>query len=198
MPKASRAIELVASHCDIVERLDLVPPSASVRGLWHRNIETQLERAGHLPAYRDYFGTATFAALTYYPLTDYIVRIACAGALMESPARVHEGMYLLARNNATAFAQSLLGRALFRLLARDPVRLSEQGLAARRQSHTYGHWGLVRHGPNEIEMTYEDEYQWIEWIVAGSAHGTFEACGLQARFETRLRSRFSGSTFVRW
>src|SRR5260370_12575544 len=162
MVRTSPALDLVAPHCDIVERLELVPPSACCRGIYFRNVEAQVERAGRLGLYRELFGGDRYSALPYYPLTDYLLRIACAGAIVESPERVHEGMFAVARSNAATFAQSLLGRALFRLLARDPVRLSEQGLAAPRQSHTYGHWVIKRPGPNEIEMIYEDEYQWIE------------------------------------
>jgi uncharacterized protein (TIGR02265 family) len=198
MSKVSRALDLVAPHCDIIDRLKLVPPSATVRGIYFRNVESQVERAGHLDAYRVYFEGDRYSSLPYYPLADYMIRIAVAGAIVESPPRVHEGMFAVARGNAATFGQSLLGKMLFRLLSRDPVRLTEQGLAARRQSHTYGHWGIVRHASNAIEMVYEEEYQWIDSVIAGAAHGTFEACGIAAQFETRMRTRFSGSTFVRW
>lgn len=198
MPALSRAIELVAPHCDIVERLELVPPSASVRGLFFRSIETQLERAGLLDAYRVYFDGDDYSSLPFYPLTDYLVRLACAGAILETPARLHDGIFALARSNATVFAQSLLGRALIRLLARDPTRLMEQGLAAKRQTHNYGHWDIVRHDGRTFEMRYTDEYQWIESAMAGAAHGTFESCGITAQIETQLRGRFHGSTLVRW
>ena len=198
MATTARALDLVSPHCDIVERLELVPPSASVRGIYFKNVVTCVERAGCLDAYRAYFGKDDYGSLPYYPLTEYMIRIACAGALVRSPERVHEGMFAIAYGNSVSFAQSLLGRALFRLLARDPVRLTEQGLAARRQSNSYGHWSLIRHSPTEIEMTYENEYQWIESIVAGAAQGTFEACGLKARLETTMRDRFNGSTRVSW
>lgn len=198
MPAPSAAIELVAPYCDIKDRLALVPPSASCRGIYFKNVEAQVERAGGIRHYRELLGEDRFSALPYYPLSDYLLRLAVAGAIVATPERVHDGMFAVARGNAAAFASSLLGRALFRLLARDPVRLSEQGLAARRQSHTYGHWAIVRHGDNALEMVYSDEYQWIESVMAGAARGTFEACGIDAQFETRMRSRFNGSTFIRW
>jgi uncharacterized protein (TIGR02265 family) len=107
-------------------------------------------------------------------------------------------MYAVARGNATTFGQSLLGKALFRLLSRDPVRLTEQGLAARRQSTTYGEWELVRKGPREIEMIYHAEYMWIESAIAGAALGSFESCQTTPRIETLLRDKYNGSTVVRW
>jgi uncharacterized protein (TIGR02265 family) len=198
MDGSSRALELVAAHCDIVERLKAIPPAAAVRGIFFRNLERQVENAGRLPAYRALFGDDRYASLPFYPLGDYLVRLAYAGALVESPEALHRGMFSIARSYATTFAESLLGRALIRLLSRDPVRLSEQGLAAKRQTHNYGHWEIVCHGPGQIEMRYEDEFQWIESVMAGAASGTFESCGITAHFETQMRGPYQGSTFVRW
>jgi uncharacterized protein (TIGR02265 family) len=193
-----RAFDLVAAHCDIVERLKLVPPTARLRGMLFRSIETQLEIRGRLEAYRKYFPHDSYSSIPFYSLRAYILRVAVAGALSASPQRLHEGMYDLSRGNARAFADSLIGGALIRLLARDPVRLTEQGLAAQRQMASYGRWAIVRHGGRELEMQYRDEYVWIESVVAGSAAGTFESCGIRAELETRLSGRFSGCTVVRW
>jgi uncharacterized protein (TIGR02265 family) len=192
------ALDLVAPHCDIVERLGLVPPTARLRGMLFRAIEMELERRGRLEAYRVFFPNDCYASIPFYSLRDYLQRVAVAGALVASPRCVHDGMYDLSRGNATAFADSLIGRALIRLLARDPVRLTEQGLAAQRQMASYGRWAIVRHGERAIEMQYRDEYVWIESVMAGSAAGTFESCGIRAELETTLSEPFSGRTMVRW
>jgi uncharacterized protein (TIGR02265 family) len=192
------ALDLVAPHCDIVERLALVPPTARLRGLLFRAIETQVERRGRLDRYRAFFPHDRYSSIPFYSLSEYIHRIAVAGALVASPRTVHEGMYDLSRGNAVAFAESLIGRALIRLLARDPVRLTEQGLAAQRQMASYGRWAIVRRGERVLEMQYQDEYVWIESVMAGSAAGTFESCGIRADLETTLSGRFSGATIVRW
>lgn len=192
------ALELVAPHCDIEERFELVPPTARLRGLYFKSVHEALQRAGKFDRYKEYFPNDRYSAIPYYPLTDYMLRVAVAGAIYASPEKLHEGMFDIARGNANAFMTSLLGRAMLRLLARDPVRVSEQGLAARRQSWAYGHWDLVRHSARYIEMVYRNEYQWIESVVAGAAQGTFEACGLKPTLETRLVDRFNGSTHIRW
>ncbi|HSQ67614.1 MAG TPA: TIGR02265 family protein [Polyangiaceae bacterium] len=191
------ALKLVAAHCDIEERIKLVPPTARVRGVLFRPIHTQLEKRGLLEPFDAYFRDKR-AAMPFYPLTDYLLRLAVAGALVTTPERLHEGMFEISKGNAREIADSLLGRALLRLLARDPVRLTEQGLAARRQTMAYGHWSIVRHGERSIEMVYENEYTWIESAIAGSAVGTFEACGLTPQIETRLVDRFNGSTRIEW
>ncbi len=198
MTQADRAVALVDPHCDLVERLALVPPSARVRGLYFQSIRAEVAKRGQATEYGRYFPDDRYSAFPFYPLTELLVRLACAGALVAGPARVHEGMALVARANARAFIDSLLGRLLLRMLARDPVRLTEQGLAARRQSVTYGRWEIRRPGPRAIEMVYANEYWWIESALAGAAQGTFEACGLDVELATTLVDRFNGSTFIRW
>ena len=193
-----RAVELVAPHCDIVERLRLVPPSAQARGIWIKNIEQQVERLGRTASYREYFPNDHYSSLSFYPVADLLIRSSCAGALVASPERVHEGMALITKSNAKSFMGSLLGRMMLRVFSRDPVRLLEQALAARRQSCAYGHWELRQHSDHELEMVHENEYWWIESAVAGAAQGTFEACNISAQIETKLVDRFNGSTFFRW
>jgi len=192
------ALELVGPHCDIEDRLQRVPPAARVRGLYFKSLEASMKHAGQLERYRGLFPDDRWSSMGLYPLAFWMLRLACAGALAASPERVHQGMHELLRSNATTFASSLLGRTMLRLLARDPVRLAEQGLAARRLTHLYGHWEILRHGPRCIEMIYREEYVWIESAVAGSALGAFEACGLEPSLETRLKDRFNGSTLIRW
>jgi uncharacterized protein (TIGR02265 family) len=197
MPE-NRAIALVASHCDIVERLEVVPPSAQVRGVWIRAIERQLSKRGRLDVYRDYFPDDQYSALGFYPLADCLVRLASAGAIIASPARVHEGMSIIMRGNAEAFMDTLLGRVMLRVLSRDPVKLFEQGIAARRQSCTYGRWELRQVRERELEIVQLDEYCWIESALAGAAAGTFASCGLVGEVHTKLVDRFNGSIFLRW
>jgi uncharacterized protein (TIGR02265 family) len=193
-----RAVALVAPHCDIVERLNDVPPSARVRGLYFKSVLNVLRQLGRLPAFEEYFPAERRSSLTFYPLGDYLVRLAVAGAVVRSPAELHDGIHEITRQNASAFATSLLGRVLTRILDRDPVRLTEQGLAARRQSTSYGEWQVARRGATEIEMIYHAEYMWIESAIAGAATGTFEGLQIQPRLSTTLIDKYNGSTVVSW
>jgi len=199
MPARSpQALDLVAPYCDIVDRLRFVPPSAGVRGVFFRNVEAQVERMGQSAAYRAYFPKDRYASLPYYPLSDFMLRLACAGALVASPAQVHQGMRQITHSNATTFVESLLGRALVRMLSRDPLRLAEQGLAARRQTHSYGRWRLVRSSERSVQMLYEDEFLWIDSAVHGAAEGTYIACDTEVRLATQLTSRYTGQTTICW
>lgn len=194
----SRAWKLVAPHCDIEERIRHVPPSATLRGMWHRSVLTALKQTGKIEEYNEYFPNERWSMLTFYPLSAYMVRLAVAGALIASPTNLHQGMFEALRLNSTIFVSSILGRTLLRILAKDPVRLTEQGMAARRQSTNYGEWAIVSRGPNHIETIYRSEYVWIDSAIAGSAVGTFEACNLKASLQTQLDDRFNGSTLITW
>jgi uncharacterized protein (TIGR02265 family) len=194
----TRALALVAAHCDIEERLPIVPPSARIRGIYFGAIEKQLSAHAALEGYRAYFPADRFGSLSFHSLREYMVRIACAGALVASPVCVHEGMSIIARGNARAFIESVLGRLLLRVLSGDPMRLMEQAVAGRRQSTNYGHWEWVRHSDRAVEVIYRQEYLWIESAIAGAGLGTFEACGLPAHVEHRLVDRFNGSSLFTW
>ena len=192
------ALELVSPYCDIEDRLTLVPPSAAVRGLYLGALPKLLAQEGKRELYDSYFGGERISGVRRYPLRDYLVRLAVAGASLCGPEQLHQGINKLWQTNAVTFTESPMGRVMLRLLSRDPLRVSEQGLAARRQMFFYGHWEIVRHGPRHIEMVYREEYIWIESAMAGGAIGTFVACGVEASVETKLVDRFNGSTIITW
>lgn len=192
------ALEFVAPHCDIRARLRSVPGSALVRGLLFRPISSALSEAGKLDEYAARFSSFHYESVTFYPLADYMVRLASAAALLRSPRELALGIRDISRRNAKDFAASLLGKALIEELADEPLRLLEQGLAMRRQTCGYGRWELVRHGPRELEVRYFDEYLWIEDALTAAAIGTFDACSIKPTVETRLRDPYNGSTYFCW
>jgi uncharacterized protein (TIGR02265 family) len=191
------AIESLCRHCDLVERLTLVPPSAKVRGLYFRSIEHVLGRAGCADRFSAMF-PERFAAVLWHPAADFLVRLAVGGALLAGPEDVHKGMFEIGRRNALAFAESLLGRAMLRFLDRDPKRLLRQAIAGRRQSYSYGHWELEFAGERKAVVTMEEEYLYVDSYLMGAAEGTFEAVGVPVRTECVLRDRFNGRHFLQW
>ena len=197
-PSASAALDLIAPHCDILERLRDVPPSARVRGLYFKSVLNVLERLDKLDQFARLYPLQPRSALKFYPVKDYLVELATAGAIVTSPSDLHQGILEITRRNAAAFSASVLGRVLIRVLAHDPVRVTEQGLAARRQSTSYGDWHLERHGPRDISMVYHAEYMWIESAIAGAATGTFESCNITANVDTTLDDKYNGCTRITW
>lgn len=193
----SEGVRKLVSHCDLEERLPLVPASAKLRGLYFKNNLTVLRDAGLEDEYRRYF-PETHSAVRWYPVSDFLERLAVAGALLCGPENIHEGMQRIGHNNAMAFAESLLGRTLLRLLARDPVKLLKQSVAGRRQSCTYGRWEVVFLEPGCAELTMFEEYLWLESNVLGAAIGTFNSVGREVSVEVEVFSRFEGKHTLRW
>lgn len=193
------AIELVSPHCDIESRLEVVPPSARIRGVYIKSVSTVLQAAGCFGEYERLFPNESWSSFKAYPLSTHLIRLAAGGAVLAgTPEKVHEGMWEIGRNNAIAVSSSLLGRTMLRLLSKDPVKLTEQGLAARRQTCLYGWWGIKARGERMLEVEYRNEYMWLESAIAGAAIGTFEVCDIDPQVETRLDDRFNGSTLIRW
>lgn len=191
-----RALDLVGAHCDLEQRLRDIPPSARVRGLWVRSFENALIRKGAFGNYLEMFGDRA-SAVGWHACADVVARLAVAGALYASPAETKAGMRALARAQAVAFSESVLGRALIRLLSPDPVRVLQQGAAARRQTCNYGRWEH-EFGPNRALVHCHDEYCWLDSQVLGSAEGTFETIGVEAKLELRLRDPYSGVIDITW
>lgn len=187
----------VFAHCDLEDRLTVLPPSARNRGLFFRNIEQVVEKAGHGERYRLMFPERCRSML-WYPAADYLTRIAVGGALISGPENVHQGMSLIGRRNAIAFAESLLGRMMVRLLSRDPKKLLKQGVAGHRQSSSHGDWSLEITGDRSAVMSMREEYVYIESHYLGAAEGTFEAIGLSVNVEVQLDDRFNGRHILRW
>ena len=180
------AIEYVEPHCDLVERLRALPPSAHVRGVVFTSIKEALRRTGKLEEFGAQFGAFRYESLALYPLAEYMVRLASAGAFLRSPQAVYEGIGEISRLNAAEMTKRLLGQALLHELAAEPERLLEQGLAMRRQVCKYGRWELLTHAPRHVEVRYVDEYVWIRQAWTYAALVTFEGCSIKTRITTTL------------
>src|SRR5579859_8053211 len=103
--------------CDLAERLPLLPPSAKSRGVYLVGIDRVLAKTGSFDKFKALFPQRP-SAIPWFPTSDFLVRLAVAGALLAGPERVHQGMLEIGRGNAVTFAESLLGRVLIRLLDR--------------------------------------------------------------------------------
>jgi uncharacterized protein (TIGR02265 family) len=196
MKREERISELVA-HTDLSQRRALVPASAKLRGLYFKNNLTVLRREGLEAEFRELY-PESHSAVRWYPVVDFLERLAVAGALLAGPANVHEGMRSIGENNAMAFAESLVGRAMLRLLARDPIKLLRQSMAGRRQSCTYGRWDLESLEPGEAKLRMYEEYLWLESNILGAATGTFKAVGVDVEVGLQLNSAFEGVVTMRW
>lgn len=188
----------LTSHCDLAQRLQGIPSSARVRGLYFRSILQVLREAGRADEFEQLFGTREYVALGWYPATDFLTRLAVGGALLESPERVHQGMYRIGKRHAYAFCESLLGQLMIRQLANDPHRLLRQGRAARNQSLTFGRWTFENTGSRSAVVSMCGEYVWIESNLVGAAVGTFEAIGATVDVTCEIERPFEGKHHLSW
>ena len=197
MDARGQAIAEVARYCDVEERLPLIPASAMTRGMYFRSIDEQLAAAGKADRFREIF-PKRYAALGWYPTREFLCHLTVGAGELLDPARVHEGMFELGRRNARAFADGVLGKLMLRVLARDPVKILKQGLAARRQSAKPARWELEFPDERTAVMDLIQEYAYIESYELGAAHGTFEAIDVPVRIECTLQDRFVGKHVLRW
>jgi len=191
------ALAEVSQHCDLRERLALVPPSALMRGQYFRSIEAELGTSGKAARYRALFPERR-AALGWYPMSDFLKHLTVGAALLRSPSQVHDGMFQLGRGNAKMFTESVLGRLMLRLLSREPQRVLRQALAGRRQSAKPARWELIFPEERVAVMSLIEEYGYIESYLFGAAHGTFEMIQVPVRIECVMEERFSGKHIFRW
>jgi uncharacterized protein (TIGR02265 family) len=190
-------LEEASVYCDILTRRELVPHSAKVRGVYFQSIEGALRKAGKLERYKA-LCPESFATALWHPCTDFLEQLVIGGALLRGPEGVHAGMFDIGRHNTVAFAGSLLGRLLLRVLSRDPKRLLEQGASARRQGSAYGQWSLTFLSDHSAVVEMRDEYAYIESYLLGAAKGMFETIAVPARVEAELDSAFNGRHILRW
>ena len=187
----------VAEHCDLEWRLAQVPASARIRGFYYRAIRTALEPAGKWDEYASLLPERR-APVASYPVADFLRRVCVAGAILESPENVHEGMRRIAHGNAVAASESLLGRVMIRLLSGDPKRLLHQGISVRRQSCLYGRWSLEFPSDSQAIMTMTDEYIWPDSYMLGAAQGTMATLPYPVSIRAELITPFSCRTYFSW
>jgi uncharacterized protein (TIGR02265 family) len=190
-------IRQLVEHCDLDARLKSVPASAQLRGLYFKNTIAVMKKENLLDEYSGLF-PETYSAVRWYPVSDFLQRLAVAGALLEGPENVHHGMLQIGRHNAAAFAKSLLGQTVLKLLSRDPQKILKQACAGRRQSCRYGRWEVEFPEPNMAVMHMFEEYLWIESNVLGAAEGTLEGTGCTFDVRYEVDSAFQGRHILKW
>ncbi len=197
MDGRENALAEIAKHCDVQDRLLVLPPSALCRGLYFRSIENVLAEAGRADAYRALF-PERFSALGWYSMHDFIERLVIGAGFLLGPERVHEGMFEIGRRNARAFSEGVLGRLMLRLLSKEPRKVLKQAIAGRRQSAKPARWELSFPEERSAVMSMVEEYLYLDHYLLGAARGTFEMIDVPVRIECVLEDRFSGKHVFRW
>jgi uncharacterized protein (TIGR02265 family) len=190
--------EAAAAHCDIVERLTLVRDDQRVRGVWFAMLRDEVRRRGFGGQYEREVGLHEAVTFKMYPVADYLRRLVAAGALVASPERVQEGMRDLHRSSVRYFAHSVLGRAIVSLVRPTPLQFLKQVERSRSLMATFGEQRVTALGERRIRVHHVDDPVYIESAQVGGLQSTMEVCGIDARIEVEMRSRFDGFLTVEW
>lgn len=193
----AQSIEEVSRHCDLKQRLSAIPPSAKIRGAFFRSIERGLGSASLDPRFEAMFPVRP-SSILWYPMSDFLVQLTVGAAMLSGAEHVHQGMSEIGRRNAVAVSETLFGRALLRLLSRDPRKLLMQGAAIRRQCNSAGSWELSFPDDHSAIMVMREEYLYMDSYLLGAAHGTFETLGVPVRIECVLEDRYNGRHLLHW
>lgn len=193
--------EQAADHCDVVERLSLIRADQMARGVWFKMLRAEVARRGkgHLAAYDEACGRHDAVTFKMYPLDDYLRRLVIAGALVASPARVHDGMRDLNRASVGYFAKSILGRLTISIVRPTPHDLLKQIERSRPHVASYGTFRYERRGPRAAAMHLSDEPLYIESAQLGGMLSTLDVCGIvDAQTLVAVHTTTSGTIFAEW
>jgi uncharacterized protein (TIGR02265 family) len=191
------AVEAVSAHCDLRQRLATVPPSAKMRGAFFRSIERVLASAGHGERFEALFPDRPSSVL-WYPMSEFLQQLTVGASMLSGAENVHHGMSEIGRRNAVEVSSTLFGRALLRLLSRDPRKLLMQGAAVRRQCNNVGSWELSFPEPRKAVVIAKEEYLYFESYLLGAAYGTFETLALPVHIECVMNDPYSGRHVLTW
>lgn len=177
---------------DLQEHLRSVPADATVKGMFlSSTVEAVRDSGGGL------LTSEKFTAFRDYPLSRTLELLVEGAPLVYPDLPLRDGMRRLARPAFPVFAGSLVGRAVFAAVGRDPR--SVLGLASRAWRHATN-TGKLESEPQDENTTLVRvcEFHLTEAVAVGIAEGVLEACGRRGRVARRMQSPTEGDFLIRW
>ncbi len=181
----------------LTSRLEAIPSSATVRGVFFNQLRDALRR--ELP-----IDDVSLEALIGKPKSShkmYSARelakaYAVAGAIVDSDPL--EGMRQLSRGMASFFSTTWYGRTFRSFLRPDPFDAIQWVAFSRDYISNFGHLRVERRGPSRALIHFYDEYCWIEACQRGGCEGMLVACGVEGTVTAELDTPFRGRLDVEW
>lgn len=200
MTLVGAVFEEASQHCDVIERLGAVRPDQAVRGVWFSMLRDEVRRRGASLGERFDREVGPSERITFkmYPVGDYLRHLVVAGALVASPAQVHEGMQDLHRLSVRYFARSLVGRAIVSLVRPTPLGFFQQIARSRPHIATYGRWFIEPLADTALRIRMVDEPVYIESAQLGGVLSTLDVCGVEGTTRLEMHDRFTGTVTVEW
>lgn len=189
-------LEQAFERVDLHRRLEAVPKSAAIRGVFFHMIEAALQRHG-LATMRAWTNEKTpRRTFKLYPVHDYLRAFATAAALIDpDPAR---GMAEIFSDGSRFFASTWFGQAFRQFFRPDPVPALLWIERSRDHLANYGNWRVEQRGPNRLVLHMFDEYIWIQDAHRGGCEGLLLACGVTGSVQAQLDGPFQGRLEICW
>jgi uncharacterized protein (TIGR02265 family) len=182
---------------DLRSRLDSVPESAAVRGVFFNQLRDSLGRKLSADAATlDRFVGSARSSHKWYPAREIVRAQAVAGALVHADPR--EGMRYLSRGMASFFSTTWYGRVFQRFLRPQPYEALQWVAFSRDYIANFGSLRLERRGPTRALIHFYDEYCWLDSCQRGGCEGLLEACGVVGTVVAELDTPFRGRLDISW
>jgi uncharacterized protein (TIGR02265 family) len=182
---------------DLERRLQDVPETALVRGVFFNLIEDELNRRGlgGSPVWERFLGDSK-RGYRLYSVREWLTRVTTAAALLHHDPR--EGVREIFSGTARYGPTTPVFRVFQRFLRPDPLSAFRWIERSREFFCNYGRWRVEKRGPGHATIHMFDEYIWIETAHKGGCEGLLRACGVQGEVVADLDDRFNGRLEIRW
>jgi uncharacterized protein (TIGR02265 family) len=181
------------SPLDVDAYLRIVPPEATVKGLFLMRLIQELERAGKpLPTDKRYF---TFHD---YSLRECMELLALGAPLLYPEHSVRNGIRRLAWLAYGTFTETMIGRVIFGLAGTRPgavFRLAPRGLS---QASSVGKIVPVVTDRESVVLRISQVYCFPDCFGVGMAEGVLDALNVRGYVAVRMQDLTEGEIYIRW
>ena len=185
------------AHLDLHQRIDDLPATAMVRGVFFRLLRDEASRRG-LSSIKELNDLVSHREpWKLYPARELMTAYATAASLIDPDP--NQGLRALFFGIAPSYAETWYGQLFRKFLGSpDPARALRYIERARERVSNYGSWRLETVGPCHVVLHMFDEYFWIESAQRGGCEGLLEACRVEGDVRVELDSPYRGALDIEW
>jgi hypothetical protein len=198
-PEASgaEAMKECYQYTDLEWRLAQIPDWAACRGVFFnmlddraRDFEPRVQRE-----YRQFFKLYKFSSLRLYPVKDYLTRMVKLAQIQFGGPNIYKGIYAIQAASWPAWRRTLVGRTAFGIFGNDFASILRFSKRPVQNAINYGSFDFSG-GPNHFVTYHRNEYNYIQYSMAGGIAGMAEVCGVKVSIEPRLSDPFNGELHI--
>lgn len=197
-PPHAPSMERCFRHTDLEWRLRAVPAEAACRGAFLNMLDEQATALGVRDEYRRFFGVYRFAPLRFYPVKDYMTRLAILSQMAFGDERIYEGIRSIHGASVDTWIHTPIGRLAMAMATPSYgsiLRILQRGYATRSTTN-YGALEILESTDRRHVVRAEGEYVWIEHAMAGAAATMARVCRLDAEVTAIMDEPFRGVVVI--